>query len=175
MTDGVKKGNGRSRYMKAALPAGTTWEQALAMLIAGTFPFDMSLNTAPASESTAGWDVQGTMLTKANTISDETAESMGFDTAEEDPTINDALYRVLALASSANRGMSNLDDIEIECNEVDGSGWVDYTFKKPFTDVPHVLAWTGTTLVETTNVTALTMQINAPAKFIAIYDGGLEE
>ena len=166
MTDGVKKGNGRSRYMKAALPAGTTWEQALAMLIAGTFPFDMSLNTAPASESTAGWDVQGTMLTKANTVSDETAESMGFDTSEEDPTINDAFYRIFALASSANGGMSNLDDIEIECNEVDGSGWVDY---------PHVLAWNGTTLVATTNVTALTMQITAPAKFIAIYDGGLEE
>lgn len=175
MIDGQKKGNGKSRYMKAALPAGTTWEQALTMLIAGTFPFDMSLNVAPASDSSAGWDVLGTMLNKANTVSDETAESMGFDITTENPTINDAFYRVLALASSANGGMSNLDDIEIECNSVEGSGWVDYTFKRPFTDIPCVLAWSGTTLVSVANITALTMQVMAPAKFIAIYDGGLEE
>lgn len=164
-----------SRYMKAALPEDATWEQVRAMLIAGTFSFDMTLNVTPASESSAGWDVLGTMLNKANTVSDETAESLGFDIATEDPTIDDALYRVHALAAAADGGMTNLDDIEIECNTVAGSGWVDYTFKKPFTDTPCVFAWNGTTIVAVTNVTALTMRVSAPAKFIAIYDGGLEE
>lgn len=37
--------------------------------------------------------VEGTALNKANLLSDTTATMLGF-TADEDPTVNDALYRV---------------------------------------------------------------------------------
>ena len=41
MKDFVPLGTGNSRNLKSAVPAGTTWEQALAMLRNGTFPIDL--------------------------------------------------------------------------------------------------------------------------------------
>ena len=41
MKDFVPLGTGNSRNLKSAVPAGTTWEQALAMLRNGTFPIDI--------------------------------------------------------------------------------------------------------------------------------------
>lgn len=41
MHDCVPLGTGNSRSLKSSISAGTTWEQALAMLRAGTFPIDL--------------------------------------------------------------------------------------------------------------------------------------
>lgn len=71
MQDLISLGTGNSRYLKSAIPAGTSWESALAMLIAGTFPIDLNgINEAGISQL-------GTALTKANLLKDATAESLG--------------------------------------------------------------------------------------------------
>lgn len=170
MRDGKKKGNGRSRYMKAAIDSSLSWEAFRAMLIAGTLPFDMSLNMSTGSD--AGWDEQGTLLSKGNMLAEDAAEATGFNDTADNPTVSMAIYRLAALIASANNLLS-LDNIEIEASSVSGSGWVDYMFVKAFSGVPLVLAWNSTSLVEVTNITDTTMQLVAPANFIAIYDGGV--
>lgn len=73
MKNFVPLGTGNSRLMKSSIPAGTTWEQALAMLIAGTFPYDTGqLNAAGISQ-------QGDPLNKNTLLKDATAQSYGGD------------------------------------------------------------------------------------------------
>lgn len=71
MQNGIIKGTGDSRYLKSAIPAGTTWEQALAMLQAGTFPIDLNGINA------AGWQQLATALGKAALLKDATAAQYG--------------------------------------------------------------------------------------------------
>lgn len=86
MKDFISLGNGDSRYLKSSIPANTTWEQFLNMLRNGTFAFDFNgINPAGVAE-------QGTALNKANLLSDETAEMLGFK-PDDDPTVNDAFQR----------------------------------------------------------------------------------
>lgn len=74
MKNFVPLGTGNSRLMKSSIPAGTTWEQALAMLIAGTFPYDTGqLNAAGISQ-------QGDPLNKNTLLKDATAQSYGLGT-----------------------------------------------------------------------------------------------
>lgn len=71
MKNFVPLGTGNSRLMKSSIPAGTTWEQALAMLIAGTFPYDTGqLNAAGISQ-------QGDPLNKNTLLKDATAQKYG--------------------------------------------------------------------------------------------------
>lgn len=67
----VPLGTGNSRLMRSNIPAGTTWEQARAMLNAGTFPYD----TGPLNA--AGISQQGTPLNKATLLKDATAALFG--------------------------------------------------------------------------------------------------
>jgi hypothetical protein len=65
MIDGVINGNGDSRYLKSSFTG--TFDQMLAELAAGTFPIDLyGLNND-------GWATLGTLLNKANLLSDATA------------------------------------------------------------------------------------------------------
>ncbi len=82
MQDEIILGTGNSRYLKSAVPSGTTWEQALSMLQDGTFPIDLN------GKNAAGIAQQGTPLNKANLLSDETAAMLGLGT---DATVDDAL------------------------------------------------------------------------------------
>ena len=71
MQNFVPLGTGNSRLMKSSIPAGTTWEQALAMLRGGTFPCDTGqLNAAGISQ-------QGDPLNKNTLLKDATAQSYG--------------------------------------------------------------------------------------------------
>lgn len=64
MKDFIPKGTGNSRWMKSSIPTGTTWEEALAMLRAGTFPFDLNgINSAGVAQ-------MGDALNKANLLPD---------------------------------------------------------------------------------------------------------
>lgn len=67
MIDSVLKGTGNSRFLKSAVPAGTSWADALAMLQAGTFPIDFN------GINTEGFQQVGTPLNKANLLKDATA------------------------------------------------------------------------------------------------------
>lgn len=71
MDDMITKGEGNSRFLKTSLAPGTPWEEALAQMIAGTFPVDFNgLNNAGILQ-------QGTALNKANLLSDATASAIG--------------------------------------------------------------------------------------------------
>ena len=71
MIDSVLKGTGNSRFLKSAVPAGTSWADAMAMLQAGTFPIDFN------GINTEGFQQVGTPLNKANLLKDATAAQIG--------------------------------------------------------------------------------------------------
>lgn len=85
MIDSVLKGTGNSRFLKSAVPTGTSWADALAMLQAGTFPIDFN------GINTDGFQQVGTPLNKANLLKDATAAQIGLP-----PSITpDGMFRAL--------------------------------------------------------------------------------
>lgn len=86
MKDAILKGTGDSRYLKSKIPTGTSWEQALAMLNAGTFPVDLNGINAE------GFQQVGTPLNKANLLKDAVVSKLGMT---GDKTPND-MFGVLA-------------------------------------------------------------------------------
>ena len=85
MIDSVLKGTGNSRFLKSAVPAGTSWADALAMLQAGTFPIDFNGINAE------GFQQVGTPLNKANLLKDATAAQIGLPPS----TTPDGMFRAL--------------------------------------------------------------------------------
>lgn len=85
MIDSVLKGTGNSRFLKSAVPAGTSWADALAMLQAGTFPIDFN------GINTEGFQQVGTPLNKANLLKDVTAAQIGLPPS----TTPDGMFRAL--------------------------------------------------------------------------------
>ena len=83
MKDGVAKGTGNSRYLKSAISDNLTWEQFRAMLRGGTLPIDLN------GINTAGWQVVGDALNKANLLPDSLAKSLGL--TQSNPQVKDAL------------------------------------------------------------------------------------
>lgn len=94
MKDTITNGSGNSRFLKSNIPSTTTFAQFLAMLNAGTFPFDFN------GINSAGVKQMGDALSKANLLTDETAAALGLD-PEDNPQVNDALAR--GAYSFANR------------------------------------------------------------------------
>lgn len=88
MIDSVLKGTGNSRFLKSAVPAGTSWADALAMLQAGTFPIDFN------GINTDGFQQVGTPLNKANLLKDATAAQIGLPPS----TTPDGMFQALAHA-----------------------------------------------------------------------------
>jgi len=86
MKDAILNGTGDSRYLKSKIPTGTTWEQALAMLNAGTFPVDLN------GINSEGFQQLGTPLNKANLLKDAVVSKLGLT---GDKTPND-MFGVLA-------------------------------------------------------------------------------
>lgn len=102
MKDGIIKGTGNSRFLKSSIPARTTWEEALAMLIAGTFPVDLNGINAD------GWQQTGTPLNKENILTDPVAEKLGFSESD-DPSLNDALEKIsVTKAPAYTKGTEDL-------------------------------------------------------------------
>lgn len=85
MIDSVLKGTGNSRFLKSAVPAGTSWADALAMLQAGTFPIDFN------GINTEGFQQVGTPLNKANLLKDATAAQIGLPSS----TTPDGMFQAL--------------------------------------------------------------------------------
>lgn len=85
------KGNGNSRYLKTvgeALSLYPTYEDFLQAMIAGTFPVDFN------GINKDGWTQLGTLLNKANLLSDTVISTLGLSTGVNS-TPNDA-FNVLA-------------------------------------------------------------------------------
>lgn len=85
MIDSVLKGTGNSRFLKSAVPAGTSWADALAMLQAGTFPIDFN------GINTEGFQQVGTPLNKANLLKDATTAQIGLPPS----TTPDGMFQAL--------------------------------------------------------------------------------
>lgn len=85
MIDSILKGTGNSRFLKSAVPTGTSWADALAMLQAGTFPIDFN------GINTAGFQQVGTPLNKANLLKDATAAQIGLPPS----TTPDGMFQAL--------------------------------------------------------------------------------
>lgn len=85
MKDSILKGAGNSRFLKSAVPAGTSWADALAMLQAGTFPVDFN------GINTEGFQQIGTPLNKANLLKDATAAQIGLPPS----TTPDGMFQAL--------------------------------------------------------------------------------
>lgn len=79
MKDLVTNGNGNSRFLRSAIPAGTTWEEALALFRAGQFPIDLNgLNQAGISQA-------GSAYSKANVLPDALCNSLGITSSTAEP------------------------------------------------------------------------------------------
>jgi hypothetical protein len=123
MKDGIIKGEGNSRLLKAPASIPATYAEFRAALLAGTLPVDLLYNAA-------GWDVEGTALNKANLLTDTVAEALGL--TSDDPTVNEALNALLAVATSVRNGLmsatdkSKLDGVAANANNYShptGSGY----------------------------------------------------
>lgn len=92
MQDFVPLGTGNSRNLKSAIPAGTTWEQALAMLRGGTFPIDIG------AVNPSGISQQGNPLNKNTLLKDETAALFG----KSNTAVPDEIFQILSKALLIN-------------------------------------------------------------------------
>lgn len=88
MKDSILNGTGNSRFLKSAIPDGTSWAAALAMLRGGSFPIDLN------GINSAGFQQMGTPLNKVNLLRDITAQTLGL-TGDAVP---DDLFDILAHA-----------------------------------------------------------------------------
>lgn len=104
MIDSVLKGTGNSRFLKSAVPAGTSWADALAMLQAGTFPIDFN------GINNAGFQQVGTPLNKANLLKDATAAQIGLPPS----TTPDGMFQALGNTGELHvwrKTVKNAEDI----------------------------------------------------------------
>lgn len=91
MQDAIIKGIGNSRYLKTvgeALSLYPTYEDFMQAMVAGIFPVDFN------GINKDGWTQQGTLLNKANLLSDTVISTLGLSTGVNS-TPNDA-FNVLA-------------------------------------------------------------------------------
>lgn len=99
MKDLVTNGTGNSRFLKSAIPAGTTWEEALALFRAGTFPIDLNgLNQAGISQA-------GSAYSKANVLPDALCTSLGITPSTAEP--KDAWNAVLQKAYTVQANLTS--------------------------------------------------------------------
>ena len=91
MIDSVIAGTGNSRYLRTSLAADTTWEDALTMLRAGTFPIDL------AGINAAGFTTVGTALTSATLLKAAVCTALGLNA---DATPSDAWEAIISLINT---------------------------------------------------------------------------
>lgn len=91
MIDSVIAGTGNSRYLRTSISASTTWEEALTMLRAGTFPIDL------AGINLAGFTTLGTALNSDSLLKSAIISALGL---QADATPSDAWEAVLALIAT---------------------------------------------------------------------------
>lgn len=150
------KGNGNSRYLKTvgeALSLYPTYEDFLQAMISGTFPVDFN------GINKDGWTQLGTLLNKANLLSDTVISTLGLSTGVNS-TPNDA-FNVLA-----NIGNVHVWRKTVVAEEEVPAGYklVDDNTDRTLDDVPNALINLG-------NSNQRTAYINC-ADSITVDDGG---
>lgn len=105
MIDSIIAGTGNSRYLRSSIPAGTTWDDVLTMLRAGTFPIDL------AGINADGFTTLGTALNAENLLASATITALGLSS---DATPDDALNALITAVNeklAANQGAGNAGKI----------------------------------------------------------------
>lgn len=92
MIDSVIAGTGNSRYLRTSLPASTTWDDALTMLRAGTFPIDL------AGINQSGFTTLGTVLNSATLLKSAVITALGLSA---DATPSDAWEKIISMIDNA--------------------------------------------------------------------------
>lgn len=105
MKNTIIKGNGKSRIIKAPEDMPETYIEWRNQAIRGRTFFDIGLNTEVENEN-SGCDVIGTPLNKTTLLSDKTKSSLQLE--GEDPTVNDALYKLSSMRAQPN-GIATLN------------------------------------------------------------------
>lgn len=156
MQDAIMKGNGNSRYLKTvgeALSLYPTYEDFMQAMVAGIFPVDFN------GINKDGWTQLGTLLNKANLLSDTVISTLGLSTGANS-TPNDA-FNVLA-----NIGNVHVWRKTVVAEEEVPAGYklVDDNTDRTLDDVPNALINLG-------NSNQRTAYINC-ADSITVDDGG---
>lgn len=97
MKDGIPKGTGNSRFLKAGIPSNITLKQMVDMLRAGTFPVDFK------GINPDGWDVIGTPVNKQTLLPDTVCDVLHIDRVTS--TVGEAF---LALPGVVGKGLLNV-------------------------------------------------------------------
>jgi len=154
--DAIMKGSGNSRYLKTvgeALSLYPTYEDFMQAMVAGIFPVDFN------GINNDGWTQLGTLLNKANLLSDTVISTLGLSTGVNS-TPNDA-FNVLA-----NVGNVHVWRKTVVAEEEVPAGYklVDDNTDRTLDDVPNALINLG-------NSNQRTAYINC-ADSITVDDGG---
>ena len=109
MTDGIIKGTGNSRYLKGA-GWPSTYAEFKAMAEAGTLPFDLNGINA------AGWQVIGSLLNKANLLSDATCSLLNIPTSSVPDNVFEKLALYVKVGDIRTTTRTNLGSKWLLCN-----------------------------------------------------------
>lgn len=91
MIDSVIAGTGNSRFLRTSISASTTWEDALTMLRAGTFPIDL------AGINIDGFVTVGTPLNAETLLKESVITALDLD---ENATPSDAWEKLIAIVNT---------------------------------------------------------------------------
>ena len=91
MIDSVIAGTGNSRFLRTSISASTTWEDALTMLRAGTFPIDL------AGINIDGYVTVGTPLNAETLLKESVITALDLD---ENATPSDAWEKLIAIVNT---------------------------------------------------------------------------
>lgn len=91
MIDSVIAGTGNSRFLRTSISASTTWEDALTMLRAGTFPIDL------AGINIDGYITVGTPLNAETLLKEAVIEALDLD---DNATPSDAWEKLIAIVNT---------------------------------------------------------------------------
>lgn len=156
MQDAIIKGIGNSRYLKTvgeALSLYPTYEDFMQAMVAGIFPVDFN------GINKDGWTQLGTLLNKANLLSDTVISTLGLSTGVNS-TPNDA-FNVLANIGNVHVWRKTV----VAAEEIPaGYKLVDDNTDRTLNDVPNALIDLG-------NANQRTAYINC-ADSITVDDGG---
>lgn len=134
MKDSEILGTGNSRYLKSAIGAAATWEEARAMLIAGTFPIDFN------GINEAGFAQVGDALNKNNLLKDATAALLGGDSSM---VPDEALVALKLLFDSANDNADKRATIEVSSYTGTGESGASNPTKINFSHKPKIFIIVG--------------------------------
>lgn len=167
MQDEIILGTGNSRYLKSAIPSGTTWEQALALLRDGTFPIDFN------GKNNEGIAQAGTPLNKATLLKDATAISLGLPiSALPDDAFRMGLHAAVDVVAIGRAGNIEGAEVIATCGAKFSATAVTDKNGKATVVIPDYGEWTITVSQNGAELGASKLLVDAARKYETLYPLG---